>query len=73
VPEKLELKQKVYAGIEPRMKPGAILATNTRASRCRICARAAKTRALLGLHFFNPVSRLQLSRSSAMTAPMRNS
>ena len=29
VPEKLELKQKVYAGIEPRMKAGAILATNT--------------------------------------------
>src|SRR5947209_16067884 len=29
VPEKLELKQKVYAGLAPRMKPGAILATNT--------------------------------------------
>ena len=29
VPEKLELKQKVYAGLEPKMKPGAILATNT--------------------------------------------
>ena len=29
VPEKLELKQKVYASIEPKMKPGAILATNT--------------------------------------------
>jgi len=26
VPEKLELKQKVYASIEPKMKPGAILA-----------------------------------------------
>ena len=29
VPEKIELKQKVYAGLEPRMKAGAILATNT--------------------------------------------
>ena len=29
VPEKLALKQKVYAGLEPVMKPGAILATNT--------------------------------------------
>ena len=29
VPEKLELKQKVYAGLEPKMKAGAILATNT--------------------------------------------
>src|SRR4029453_13282686 len=29
VPEKLELKRKVYALTEPKMKPGAILATNT--------------------------------------------
>ena len=29
VPENLELKQKVYAGLELRMKPEAILATNT--------------------------------------------
>jgi 3-hydroxyacyl-CoA dehydrogenase/enoyl-CoA hydratase/3-hydroxybutyryl-CoA epimerase len=29
VPETLELKRKVYAATEPRMKPGAILATNT--------------------------------------------
>src|SRR5258705_13362146 len=29
VPEKLELKQKIYAGLEPKMKAGAILATNT--------------------------------------------
>ena len=28
VPENLALKQKVFAGIEPKMKPGAILATN---------------------------------------------
>src|SRR3954462_8147863 len=37
-PEKLELKQKVYAGVEPKMNPGAILATNTSGIRCRICA-----------------------------------
>ena len=29
VPETLELKQKVYAGVENRMRPDAILATNT--------------------------------------------
>ena len=29
VPETLELKRKVYAATEPKMKPGAILATNT--------------------------------------------
>jgi len=37
-PKKLELKQKVYAGLEPKMKAGAILATNRQAFRCRICA-----------------------------------
>ena len=29
VPETLELKRKVYAATEPKMRPGAILATNT--------------------------------------------
>jgi len=29
VPEVLDLKRKIFAGIEPHMKPGAILATNT--------------------------------------------
>ena len=29
VPENLELKQKIYAGLEPDMKPAPILATNT--------------------------------------------
>jgi 3-hydroxyacyl-CoA dehydrogenase / enoyl-CoA hydratase / 3-hydroxybutyryl-CoA epimerase len=61
VPEKLELKQKVYAGIEPRMKAGAILATNTSSIPLQdLRTTLAKPERLLGLHFFNPVSRLQL-------------
>ena len=61
VPEKLELKQKVYAGIEPKMKAGAILATNTSSIPLQdLRATLAKPERLLGLHFFNPVSRLQL-------------
>ena len=61
VPEKLELKQKVYAGIEPRMKSGAILATNTSSIPLQdLRTTLAKPERLLGLHFFNPVSRLQL-------------
>jgi 3-hydroxyacyl-CoA dehydrogenase / enoyl-CoA hydratase / 3-hydroxybutyryl-CoA epimerase len=61
VPEKLELKQKVYAGLEPRMKPGAILATNTSSIPLQdLRATLAKPERLVGLHFFNPVSRLQL-------------
>jgi 3-hydroxyacyl-CoA dehydrogenase/enoyl-CoA hydratase/3-hydroxybutyryl-CoA epimerase len=61
VPEKLELKQKVYAGLEPRMKAGAILATNTSSIPLQdLRASLAKPERLVGLHFFNPVSRLQL-------------
>ena len=61
VPEKLELKQKVYASIEPKMKPGAILATNTSSIPLQdLRTTLQKPERLLGLHFFNPVSRLQL-------------
>src|SRR5579863_9847994 len=61
VPEKLELKQKVYAGLEPRMKAGAILATNTSSIPLQdLRSTLARPERLLGLHFFNPVSRLQL-------------
>jgi 3-hydroxyacyl-CoA dehydrogenase/enoyl-CoA hydratase/3-hydroxybutyryl-CoA epimerase len=61
VPEKLELKQKVYAGLEPNMKPGAILATNTSSIPLQDLRTTLKSpERLVGLHFFNPVSRLQL-------------
>ena len=61
VPEKLELKQKIYAALEPRMKPGAILATNTSSIPLQdLRTTLARPERLVGLHFFNPVSRLQL-------------
>src|SRR5260370_22013761 len=61
VPEKLELKQKVYATLEPRMKAGAILATNTSSIPLQDLRTTLKSpERLVGLHFFNPVSRLQL-------------
>jgi 3-hydroxyacyl-CoA dehydrogenase / enoyl-CoA hydratase / 3-hydroxybutyryl-CoA epimerase len=61
VPEKLELKQKVYASLEPKMKPGAILATNTSSIPLQdLRTTLQRPERLLGLHFFNPVSRLQL-------------
>ena len=61
VPEKLELKQKVYAGLEPKMKPGAILATNTSSIPLQdLRTTLQQPERLVGLHFFNPVSRLQL-------------
>lgn len=61
VPEKLELKQKIYAALEPRMKPGAILASNTSSIPLQdLRTTLTKPERLVGLHFFNPVSRLQL-------------
>jgi 3-hydroxyacyl-CoA dehydrogenase/enoyl-CoA hydratase/3-hydroxybutyryl-CoA epimerase len=61
VPEKLELKQKVYASLEQKMKGRAILATNTSSIPLQdLRTNLARPERLLGLHFFNPVSRLQL-------------
>jgi 3-hydroxyacyl-CoA dehydrogenase/enoyl-CoA hydratase/3-hydroxybutyryl-CoA epimerase len=61
VPEVLDLKQKVYAGIEPRMRPDAILATNTSSIPLeQLCAGLQRPQRLVGLHFFNPVSLMQL-------------
>jgi len=61
VPESLELKRKVYAATQTKMKPDAILATNTSGiplEDLRFGLRRPDH--LVGLHFFNPVSRMQL-------------
>src|SRR5215510_10945831 len=61
VPETLELKRKVFAATEPKMRPGAILATNTSSiplQELRVGLR--RPNHLVGLHFFNPVSRMQV-------------
>ena len=61
VPETLDLKRKVYAQIEPRMRPDAILATNTSSIPLEeLRASLQRPARLVGLHFFNPVSRMQL-------------
>jgi 3-hydroxyacyl-CoA dehydrogenase/enoyl-CoA hydratase/3-hydroxybutyryl-CoA epimerase len=61
VPETLELKQKVYAGAEVGMRPDAILATNTSSIPLEeLCKGLKRPERFLGLHFFNPVSRMQL-------------
>ena len=60
-PEKLELKRRIYAEIEPRLKEGALLATNTSALPLDdLAAGLEDPSRLVGLHFFNPVSRMQL-------------
>jgi 3-hydroxyacyl-CoA dehydrogenase / enoyl-CoA hydratase / 3-hydroxybutyryl-CoA epimerase len=61
VPENLELKRKIFAAIEPRLKPGAILATNTSSIPLEVLREnLARPQRFLGIHFFNPVSRMQL-------------
>jgi 3-hydroxyacyl-CoA dehydrogenase/enoyl-CoA hydratase/3-hydroxybutyryl-CoA epimerase len=61
VPERLDIKHKVYADIEPKMKPTAILATNTSSIRLEeLRDGLARPERLVGIHFFNPVSRMQL-------------
>ncbi len=60
-PERLDLKHKIYASIEPQMKPGAVLATNTSSIPLQALAEGLRhPERLVGLHFFNPVSKMQL-------------
>jgi 3-hydroxyacyl-CoA dehydrogenase/enoyl-CoA hydratase/3-hydroxybutyryl-CoA epimerase len=59
--ENLDAKRALYAEIEPKLKPNAILATNT--SSIMIETLSEKLRdpsRLVGIHFFNPVAQLQL-------------
>ena len=61
VPETLELKHRVYAASEQKMRADAILATNTSSIPLEeLRAELTRPERLVGLHFFNPVSRMQL-------------
>ncbi|MGB3338875.1 MAG: 3-hydroxyacyl-CoA dehydrogenase NAD-binding domain-containing protein [Devosia sp.] len=61
VVEKLEVKQAIFGGLEDRLKPGAILATNTSSIELeRIAEKLKAPERLIGLHFFNPVAQLPL-------------
>ena len=59
--ENVDAKQALYAALEPKLKPGAILATNTSSLRIEtLCQTLADPSRLVGIHFFNPVAQLQL-------------
>lgn len=59
--EKLDIKRKVLADVEARMKPGSVLATNTSSLQIEdIAAGLADPGRLIGLHFFNPVALMPL-------------
>lgn len=59
--ESLDAKRELYARLEPRMKPTALLATNTSSLMLEpLTAKLARPERLVGLHFFNPVAQMPL-------------
>ncbi|MEQ1714501.1 MAG: 3-hydroxyacyl-CoA dehydrogenase NAD-binding domain-containing protein, partial [Hyphomicrobium sp.] len=59
--ERLDVKQKLFADLEARIKPGAILATNTSSLKLEDIAQPLKDPGrLIGLHFFSPVPQMPL-------------
>lgn len=61
ITERLEAKQGLYASLEPKMKPGALLASNTSSIPLEeLSSKLANPDRLVGIHFFNPVSMMQL-------------
>jgi 3-hydroxyacyl-CoA dehydrogenase / enoyl-CoA hydratase / 3-hydroxybutyryl-CoA epimerase len=59
--EQLDVKQRIFQALEGQVRPDAVLATNTSAlSIDAIASVLARPDRLVGLHFFNPVHRMQL-------------
>ncbi|GAA5178089.1 3-hydroxyacyl-CoA dehydrogenase NAD-binding domain-containing protein [Niveibacterium umoris] len=59
--ENLEVKQKVFADVEARAKPDAVIATNTSSLKLEdIAATFRNPSRLVGIHFFNPVPKMPL-------------
>jgi len=59
--ENVDAKRALYAELEPKLKPNAILATNTSSIKIEtLCETLKDPTRLVGIHFFNPVAQLQL-------------
>jgi len=59
--ENAEIKKKLYAEIMPRLKPSAILATNTSSIPLQqLSLGLSQPERLVGIHFFNPVAMMML-------------
>ena len=61
VPERLDLKQRLFAELDRVCKPEAILATNTSSlSVTEIAVATARPSQVIGMHFFNPAPVMKL-------------
>lgn len=59
--EDVDVKRELFASLEPRIKDGALLATNTSAiPLAEISSVLKKPERLIGIHFFNPVAKMPL-------------
>jgi len=59
--EDARIKQSLYQHLEPRMKPNAVLATNTSGIPMDTLSKGLKhPERLVGIHFFNPVAKMKL-------------
>lgn len=59
--ENLEIKQKLFKELEAKVKPDAVLATNTSSLPIEEIAKGLNDEGrLIGIHFFNPVSQMPL-------------
>lgn len=59
--EDARIKRELYAALEPRLKPGAVIATNTSSIMLEQLADSLRDpQRLVGLHFFNPVAMMPL-------------
>jgi 3-hydroxyacyl-CoA dehydrogenase/enoyl-CoA hydratase/3-hydroxybutyryl-CoA epimerase len=70
--EDADAKRALYARLEPHLKPGAILGTNTSSIMLEaLNSRLQDPGRLVGIHFFNPVPQMQLVEvvSTAATRP----
>jgi 3-hydroxybutyryl-CoA dehydrogenase len=61
VPERLDLKRRVFADLDRVCRPDAVLATNTSSlSVTEIAATTDRPEAIVGVHFFNPAPVMKL-------------
>jgi 3-hydroxyacyl-CoA dehydrogenase/enoyl-CoA hydratase/3-hydroxybutyryl-CoA epimerase len=59
--ENVEAKHALFKSLEPRMKPGAVLATNTSSLKLEdLRTVLQQPQRLVGIHFFNPVAMMPL-------------